>query len=632
MRFCEVCGAAFRSLRTCPRDGVTTRAGVSDPLLGSVLGDRYRILERVAAGGMGQVYRAAHTRIACLFAVKVLYGDLAYETSMQSRFLREAEIASCFSSRYITRVVDFGQSSGGLPYLAMEYLDGSTLFDVVTKEGALPPRRALGIAHKIALGLAHAHERGIVHRDLKTENVIVVREDDEPDIPKLLDFGVARLRESDRLTTAGFVVGTPLYMAPEQFSGEDVDARADLYALGIILYEMLTGVPPFDAPSIQGLADQHKNSAPPSLTELLATKGANPEIEAVVTRLLAKRPADRFASAREVAAAIAAATSTRTDGPVLSQRAPAVAPSVEAPLVALLQAAILEGAPAYNRGDHDGCYTTYRATAERALVDFAGPLAVSCRLRIGLERAAASATPTLAAWELRYAFDDLLFAAPARLGDAADPLLREYAVFAAIAARRDGAQSQAILGDYALSFSRGLAALLRQRGDEPDTAQALEAAIAQGEARGRGLAAVAALQPVLDRIRQRGSTQVSRASSMEVGVAAPTSAARPSFPPLSNAGRSSASPPSGTTDDVVETISRAINVGAPAYNQGRYEVCQRVYRETAEELRQRAAADPSGAAFATWLAEAIRRADEKPARDAAWVFRNAFDAILAARS
>src|SRR5580700_7378791 len=120
MRFCELCGSAFQTLRTCPRDGIPNRADIEDPLLGQIIGDRYRILDRMAAGGMGQVYRAAHVRIASLFAVKVLYGDLAHDPQMRTRFEREAEAASCLSSRYIVRVVDFGESKTGITYLTME--------------------------------------------------------------------------------------------------------------------------------------------------------------------------------------------------------------------------------------------------------------------------------------------------------------------------------------------------------------------------------------------------------------------------------------------------------------------------------------------------------------------------------
>src|SRR5678816_3885215 len=164
MRYCETCRAAFRAAATCPRDRLALRADIGDPLIGHVLGDRFRVLERIAAGGMGQVYRAAHTRIASLFAIKVLYGDIAHEDRMRMRFQREAEAASCLQSRYIVRVVDFDRSPEDLLYLAMEHLDGACLSSLVAREGGLDTPRAIKLARQIASGLSHAHERGIVHR------------------------------------------------------------------------------------------------------------------------------------------------------------------------------------------------------------------------------------------------------------------------------------------------------------------------------------------------------------------------------------------------------------------------------------------------------------------------------------
>jgi serine/threonine-protein kinase len=273
-----------------------------------VLGDRYRILERIAAGGMGQVYRAAHTRIASLFALKVLYGDIAHDAAMRSRFQREAEAASCLHSRHIVRVVDFGESADGLLYLAMEHLDGMSLTSVISRDGPLASRRAANVTRQIAVGLAHAHERGIVHRDLKADNVMLVEEDDEPEVVKLLDFGVARMRNDARLTQIGQVIGTPPYMAPEQFMGADVDARADLYALGVITYEMLAGSPPFDAQSVIELADQHLQSPPPPIRDKNPNADVPAGLEATVHRLLAKSPGDRYPSARAVLAALRPST------------------------------------------------------------------------------------------------------------------------------------------------------------------------------------------------------------------------------------------------------------------------------------------------------------------------------------
>jgi serine/threonine-protein kinase len=213
---------------------------------------------------MGLVYRAVHARIACTFAVKVLFGDLAFDPEKRARFLREAEAASCLQSRHIVRVIDFGQTEAELPYLVMEFLDGPSLADVLGR-GALEPTRAVRIAESVARGLSHAHARGVVHRDLKPENIALVSEDEETDIVKVLDFGVASVRGEERLTSAGVVVGTPLYMAPEQLTGRPLDGRTDLYALGVMLSEMLTGEPPFDAPTLPELSQLTLAGPPPSL-------------------------------------------------------------------------------------------------------------------------------------------------------------------------------------------------------------------------------------------------------------------------------------------------------------------------------------------------------------------------------
>ncbi len=296
MRFCERCRASFQSRSTCPRDRIPTRADIADPLLGAVVGERYRVLDRIAAGGMGQVYRASHVRIASLFAVKVLYGDLAYDAGMRARFQREAEATSLLSHRHIVRVFDFGETPEGLLYLAMEYVDGQSLAGLLARDGKLDEARAVTFARQITRGLAHAHERGIVHRDLKTDNVLVVREDEDEEVAKILDFGLAQIRSEVRLTQAGQVFGTPQYMAPEQFFRADVDTRADLYSLGVMLSELLTGTIPFDGATVAELARLHSQAPPPSVRA--SCPGVSAAMEAIIARLLAKSPDDRFPSAR----------------------------------------------------------------------------------------------------------------------------------------------------------------------------------------------------------------------------------------------------------------------------------------------------------------------------------------------
>jgi serine/threonine-protein kinase len=502
VRYCEVCRASFQALRTCPRDRAPTRADLADPLLGHVLGDRYRILERIAAGGMGQVYRAAHTRIASLFAVKVLYGDIAHDTQMRARFEREAEAMSCLQSRHIVRVVDFGDSPEHLLYLAMEFLDGRSLQSVVADGGALAPDRAAGIARQVARGLCHAHERGVVHRDLKSANVMLVTEDDEPDVTKILDFGLARLQQAAPLTEAGTVMGTPEYMAPEQFkSASAAEPRTDLYALGVILYELLTGKPPFEAQNLAQVALAHLSEAPAPLSTRRPGVGFPPGLEAVVMRLLAKSPDDRFPSARAVVEALGArsddrptVTGVRRDGSVAEA----------------ISAAIQLGAPAYNNGDHLGCYSIYRDTAERLLAAGSPSVAAASRLETGLSRAAGQPSATAAAWEMRYAFDDLLEVGGAAVSPRGGPgtLDEELAAAGGVVSSRYALGQLDLVGDYYLAFARRMALRLGELGVEQGLASELRRAADVAAMQGGGASGLRTVGTVLE--TRRASTRSTR--------------------------------------------------------------------------------------------------------------------------
>ncbi len=582
-----------------------------DPLLGRVLGDRYRILERVGAGAMGQVYRAAHNRIACIFAVKVLYGDLAYDDEMLSRFLREAELASCLQSRHIVRVTDFGNEGGGLPYMVMEYLDGPSLQDVITRQGPLQPDRAATIAQRIARGLGLAHERGVIHRDLKPENVALVTEDDEPDVVKLLDFGVARMRDGDRLTAYGVVIGTPLYMSPEQVTGQELDARSDLYSLGVCLYEMLSGKVPFDGPNVHEIARKHVTEQPPSLRPVLDAAKAPRALDDVVQRLLAKSPADRYATSRDVIDAIAKALAT---GVALVSVPPPPSSLDRGPVSkrtrSAIQQAIMHGAPLYNSGDHAGCYALYEQTAEQVIQDVTEPWAIKARLQSALRRAATRASATEAAWDMRYGFDDLLMCECEI--DKADRLRGELSIYRAIASRREGDGAFDLVGDYALALARELAAHLRVTPGRAEVAATLDAAAEQAEAAGGASAALPILGSLLAQL-----------ASGEALSTPDTASLRPSLPAVS-VPRASA-----VGDDARERIMRAIRIGAPAYNEGRPEVCARVYRDAAKELLEITRNDARAEAVTRYLEKALRDAAGRAPTEAAWTLRHAFDAILA---
>jgi len=280
-----------------------------DPWLGQTLDGRYRLTRQLGEGGMGVVYEAEHLALGEVvlghrLAVKILRSTALSVPGALERLEREAQAASAIGDPHIVDVRDFGRLHGGQAYVVMELLEGRALWDEV-QEGRFPWRRAARVARHVALGLHAAHEAGIVHRDLKPENIVLVRRGGDPDFAKILDFGIAKLHGSAaKLTRAGEVVGTPQYMAPEQCLGLAVDRRADIYALGILLYEMLTGEVPFDGDDLRAICLGHIQGtiAPPSSLGVEVPEG----LEAVVMGCLAKAPESRVQSMDEVADALGA--------------------------------------------------------------------------------------------------------------------------------------------------------------------------------------------------------------------------------------------------------------------------------------------------------------------------------------
>ncbi len=619
MRFCERCKAAFQSRSTCPRDRIPTRADLSDPLLGAVIGDRYRILDRVAAGGMGQVYRASHVRIASLFAVKVLYGDLAYDAGMRARFEREAEATSLLSHRHIVRVLDFGETPEGLLYLTMEYVDGASLAGVLAREGRLGEGRTVQFARQIAKGLAHAHERGIVHRDLKTDNVLVVTEDEDEEVAKILDFGLAQIRSEVRLTQVGQVFGTPQYMAPEQFLRADVDTRADLYALGVMLQELLTGAIPFDAPTVADLARLHAQALPPSVRK--SAPHVSPALEGIVQRLLAKSPDDRFPSARALlealkplaVAGVAASRSVVSQVPSPATKAPE--PAVPHDVCGPIEAAIVRGAPAYNAGDYAGCAALYARTAS-GLIDRelrGGPIAARARLRAAIARAGRAPTPSEAAWEMRYALDDLYAATQAQrpAETAAGWVGVEVALAEVIGAPRYAAGHVDLMGDYYLALVQELSASLRAADVASAAAEYLDRVARAAASRGGGQRALAFLHESLAALGRGLDTTLVSAQPSLGDSSAPSFAACPAL------------------DLVASRIVQALRSGVPAYNAGDPATCARVYRQAAEQIIAELGPGLPCAAVVQRLRAAINESATRDADGAAWALRRAFYELLA---
>jgi serine/threonine protein kinase len=289
------------------RDGTALIRTADDPLIGVTIAERYVIEALVGEGAMGLVYRAHHARLSRLFAIKLMFGDVAADASMRMRFAQEADAASRMSHPNVVSVLDFGKTEGGLLYLVMEYAEGDTLATILRREGPQPEQRVIGLARQMARGLGHAHQAELVHRDFKPANISVSTGGDGGELVRILDFGLA-IAEGDgnrigRLTEHGLVVGTPIYISPEQARDHNVDHRADLFALGVVMYEMLAGKPPFEGNSHE-IARANVTQTPPPIAQRNPQVSVSPELEAVVLKLMAKKPADRYQSTDEVVTAL----------------------------------------------------------------------------------------------------------------------------------------------------------------------------------------------------------------------------------------------------------------------------------------------------------------------------------------
>jgi serine/threonine-protein kinase len=285
---------------------VTRETHRADPLIGMIVADRYRVLELIGRGGMGVVYKAEHSRIGKILALKLLTGELTRHSDQVGRFKREALMASRLSHPNTVQVFDFGDADG-LAYLAMEYVRGENLGALVDTNGPLGATRTAKIVIQICSSLAEAHENGIVHRDLKPENIMVVKSSGGDDVAKVLDFGLAKLRESGDLsdvTLSGAIVGTPYYMAPEQIRGEAVGPAADVYALGALMYSCLTGTVVFDAQTPMGVLTRHLVEEPQAPSVRAPGLGLSKTFDRIVLTALAKDPAQRIPSVIALQAAL----------------------------------------------------------------------------------------------------------------------------------------------------------------------------------------------------------------------------------------------------------------------------------------------------------------------------------------
>jgi hypothetical protein len=299
-----------------PRDD--EQAAERDALLGTLLAGRYRIEALIGSGGMGAVYRAAHVHMRKAVAVKVLHKEMTAFPEVVARFEREAVAAGRIEHSHVVSASDFGKLEDGSFYLVLEFIEGQSLARLVSKVGALPPTRALRITRQIVEALQAAHAVGIVHRDLKPDNVMLVDKDDDPDFVKVLDFGIAKVKveetvEQPALTQIGTVFGTPEYMSPEQARGELVDARADLYTVGVILFEMLSGNSPFKDDDLVVVLTRHLTADPPPLPSNI-----DPMIRDLVLILLKKNREERVQSAAELIERIDVILSATSGGSPIS--------------------------------------------------------------------------------------------------------------------------------------------------------------------------------------------------------------------------------------------------------------------------------------------------------------------------
>ena len=272
-----------------------------DMYVGSTFDNRYVIDEPLREGGMGLVYKATHKGIGKAVAIKVLREDMVSDPEMLKRFRNEARAVSLVESPHIIDITDYGILPDGARYYVMELLEGESLGDLLARTGPMHFAKMVHIAKQIAMGLGAAHKAGIIHRDLKPDNVMIIRFGQEENFVKVLDFGIAKVAsDSQKLTKTGAVFGTPLYMSPEQAAGIELDQRTDIYALGVIMFEMASGRVPFNAENVMAILSQHMYKAPPSLRSLVPDI---PEaLEAIIVRLLAKKPESRYGSMDELVA------------------------------------------------------------------------------------------------------------------------------------------------------------------------------------------------------------------------------------------------------------------------------------------------------------------------------------------
>ncbi len=344
-KYCPKCYGQFEgAIEICPADGAELRGPHNDPLIGKVFAERYDIESVLGLGGMSIVYKARHRLMDRIVAIKMLHGNIKSDHLSLERFRLEAQAASSLNHQNIITVYDFGVTPQSEAFFVMDYLDGESLAEYLERKTKLPWERAIGIFKQICDGLGAAHKKGIVHRDMKPANVVLIKQDEGFELVKLVDFGIAKLlpasgKQQQSLTKTGEVFGSPIYMSPEQCLGKDVDRHSDIYALGCLMYETLTGVPPHLGPTFLDTLNKHVGETATPIHELVPEAKVPIELEKIIEKCLAKKPEDRFDTTEEIRdhlsavslklnelgvkkrAAVSGPMSTLSDTPTMAQAA-----------------------------------------------------------------------------------------------------------------------------------------------------------------------------------------------------------------------------------------------------------------------------------------------------------------------
>ncbi|HXQ27876.1 MAG TPA: serine/threonine-protein kinase [Gemmatimonadales bacterium] len=322
MKICPVCATEYPDdVKFCPNDGQTLRAAApASDLVGQVVADRYHVLKKLGEGGMGQVYLAEHVKMGRRSAIKVMNPSMVHDPDAVSRFNREAANASRITHPNVCAIYDFGETPEGLIYLAMEFIEGEPLTELLRREDALPAARAAHIFIQVADALQAAHDLGIVHRDLKPDNIMLTRGRDGSDVVKVVDFGIAKAMGGDdtqKVTKTGLVVGTPEFMSPEQLAGDKVDGRSDTYSLALVFFRMLTGKLPFEASTVQETMIKRLTDEPTTLAAARPDLDFPAGLQATLDAALTRNPVERYQTVAKFASDVAQVVGVGSAAPIV---------------------------------------------------------------------------------------------------------------------------------------------------------------------------------------------------------------------------------------------------------------------------------------------------------------------------